>query len=164
MKEISVNGLGFNSWDKIGKEWFLLTSGDEKGFNTMTASWGFSGVMWNRNVFTAVVRPTRFTYGFMEKNQFFTASFFDEKYREALGFCGSHSGKDCDKCAETGLTPEFLDGTTGFKEAKLILVCRKIYSQDMDVSLMAEDVRPANGSDPIHKQFMGEIIKAYINE
>ena len=164
MKEISVNGLDFNPWDKIGKEWFLLTSGDENGFNTMTASWGFSGVMWGKNVFTTVVRPTRFTYDFMEKNEFFTASFFDEKYRQALGFCGSHSGRDCDKCAETGLTPEFMDGTTSFKEAKLILVCRKIYSQDMDVSLMAEDVKPANGSDPIHKQFIGEIVKVYINE
>ena len=162
MKEISVNGLDFNPWDKIGKEWFLLTSGDEKGFNTMTASWGFSGVMWGKNTFITVVRPTRYTYDFMEKNELFTASFFDEKYRKALSFCGSHSGRDCDKMKETGLTPEFIDGTTAFKEAKLVLVCRKIYAQDMDVSLLAEDVKPANGSDPIHKQYIGEIIKAYI--
>ncbi|MDE5992847.1 MAG: flavin reductase family protein, partial [Oscillospiraceae bacterium] len=64
---------------------------------------------------------------------------------------------------EAGITPEFIDGTTAFKEAKLVFVCRKIYAQDLDVSLIAEDVRPANGSDPIHKQFMGEIIKVYEN-
>ncbi|MCH5348738.1 MAG: flavin reductase [Oscillospiraceae bacterium] len=161
MKEISVNGLDFNPWDKIGKEWFLLTGGDEKGFNTMTASWGFSGVMWGKNTFITVVRPIRYTYDFMEKNELFTASFFDEKYRPALSFCGSHSGRDCDKMKETGLTPEFIDGTTAFKEAKLVLVCRKIYAQDMDASLLAEDIKPVNGSDPIHKQYIGEIIKAY---
>lgn len=165
MKEIPVNELNFNPWNKIGKEWFLLTSGNEEsGFNTMTAAWGFAGVMWGKNVFTTVVRPNRYTYEFMEKNELFTASFFDDKYRKELIFCGSYSGRDCNKIAQTKLSPEFIDGTTAFEEAKLILVCRKIYAQDMDLSLMAEDVKPANGSDPIHKQFIGEIVKAYINE
>ena len=82
MKEISVNGLDFNPWDKIGKEWFLLTSGDENGFNTMTASWGQMGVLWNRNVFTCYIRPNRYTYGFIEENETFTASFLSEDYRK----------------------------------------------------------------------------------
>ncbi|MBP1561245.1 MAG: flavin reductase [Oscillospiraceae bacterium] len=162
MKEISLNELGFNPWEKIGKEWFLLTSGNERdGFNTMTASWGFMGVMWRRNTFTTVVRPTRYTYEFMEKNDLFTVSFFDEKYRSVLNFCGANSGRSCDKVKETGLTPLFTDGTTAFEEASLILVCRKIYAQDMDVSLLADDIKPVNGSDPIHKQYIGEILKAY---
>ena len=79
MKEISVNDLSFNPWNKIGKEWFLLTSGDENGYNTMTASWGFMGIMWRKNTFTTVVRPTRYTYEFIEKNDLFTVSFFDEE-------------------------------------------------------------------------------------
>lgn len=162
MKEISLNELSLNPWEKIGKEWFLLTSGNERdGFNTMTASWGFMGVMWRRNTFTTVVRPTRYTYEFMEKNDLFTVSFFDEKYRSALNFCGANSGRSCDKVKKTGLTPLFTDGTTAFEEASLILVCRKIYAQDMDVSLLADDVKPVNGSDPIHKQYIGEILKAY---
>ena len=161
MNEINVNELDFNPWNRIGKDWFLLTSGDKEKFNTMTAAWGFAGVMWGKNVFAAVVRPTRYTYEFMEKNELFTASFYDEKYRPALKFCGSYSGRDCDKAAQAKLDPEYIDGTTTFEEAKLTLVCRKIYAQDMDVSLMADDVKPANGSDPIHKLFIGEIIKAY---
>ena len=161
LHEIKIDELKFNPWDKIGKEWFLLTSGDENGFNTMTASWGFMGFMWRRSTFNAVVRPNRYTFEFMEKNDLFTASFFDEKYRSALSFCGSHSGRDCDKMKETCLTPKFIDGTTAFEEAALVIVCRKIYAQDMDVSLLAEDIKPINGNDPIHKQYIGEILKVY---
>ncbi len=161
LHEIKLDELKFNPWDKIGKEWFLLTSGDESSFNTMTASWGFMGFMWRRPTFNAVVRPTRYTFDFMEKNDLFTASFFDEKYRPALSFCGANSGRDCDKIKETGLTPVFLDGTTAFEEADLVIVCRKVYAQDMDVSLLADDVKPVNGNDPIHKQYIGEILKVY---
>lgn len=164
MKEIAVNELSFNPWEKIGKDWFLLTSGDEKSWNTMTAAWGFAGLMWRKNTFNAVVRPNRYTYEFMEKNSLYTVSFFSEQYKDALGFCGSHSGRDCDKAKATGLTPLFLDGTTAFEEASLVLVCRKIYAQDMDINLVAEDLRPINGSEPIHKQYIGEILKAYIKE
>lgn len=163
MKEIALETLSINPWTKIGKDWFLLTSGDENGFNTMTVGWASMGVMWNKNVITAMVRPNRYTFEFMEKNDLFTVSFFGEENKNILGFCGSHSGRDCDKTAETGLTPVFTDGTVAFKEAKLTFVCRKIYAQDLDINLVALDVKPANGSDPIHKQFMGEIIKVYEN-
>lgn len=164
MKKIEISELSFNPWEKIGKGWFLLTSGDMESYNTMTASWGFAGVMWRKNVFNAVVRPTRYTYEFMEKNDIFTASFLGEEYRSALSFCGSHSGRDCDKAKETGLTPVAVDGSIAFGEAELILVCRKIYAQDMDISLLAEDIKPINGTDPIHKQYIGEILAAYVKE
>ncbi len=164
MKEINAAELNFNPWNRIGKDWFLLTSGDENKWNTMTAAWGSAGLMWRKNTFNAVVRPTRYTYEFMEKNDLFTVSFFNEKYKSALSFCGSHSGRDCDKAKETGLTPKFIDGTVAFEEAELILVCRKIYAQDMDISLVAEDIKPINGGEPIHKQYIGEILKAYVKE
>lgn len=104
-KEVSVSDLSFNPFTKIGKEWMLITSGDENKWNTMTASWGFVGVMWNKNVIETVIRPTRYTIEFVEKNDLFTVSFFDEEYRKALQFCGAHSGRDCDKAKETGLNP-----------------------------------------------------------
>ena len=39
-KEISINDLQFNPFDKIASQWMLISAGDEKAFNTMTASWG----------------------------------------------------------------------------------------------------------------------------
>ena len=160
LHEIALSELNFNPFEKIGKDWFLVTAGDEKGFNTMTASWGFMGVIWGKNVFETVVRHNRYTYEFMEKNDLFTISFFDEAERDALKFCGSHSGRDCDKVKETGLTPLFTEGTTAFEEAKLVFVCRKLYAGDMDLDkLNADDRTKWYGSDPVHKQYIGEIVK-----
>lgn len=160
LHEIALSELNFNPFEKIGKDWFLVTAGDEKGFNTMTASWGFMGVIWGKNVFETVVRHNRYTYEFMEKNDLFTISFFDEAERDALKFCGSHSGRDCDKAKETGLTPFFTDGTTAFEEAKLVFVCRKLYDGDIDLDKLNGDERTKwYGSDPVHKQYIGEIVK-----
>lgn len=160
LHEIALSELNFNPFEKIGKDWFLVTAGDENGFNTMTASWGFMGVIWGKNVFETVVRHNRYTYEFMEKNDLFTISFFDEADRDALKFCGSHSGRDCDKVKETGLTPFYTDGTTAFEEAKLVFVCRKLYGGDIDLEKLKGDERTKwYGSDPVHKQYIGEIVK-----
>ena len=64
-----------NPFNLIGKKWFLITSGDESGYNTMTASWGQMGILWNKPVITAFVRPNRKTFEFMENNEYFTISF-----------------------------------------------------------------------------------------
>lgn len=160
LHEIALSELNFNPFEKIGKDWFLVTSGDEKGFNTMTASWGFMGVIWGKNVFETVVRHNRYTYEFMEKNDLFTISFFDEANRDALKFCGSHSGRDCDKAKETGLTPFYTEGTTAFEEARLVFICRKLYDGDIDLDKLNSDERTKwYGSDPVHKQYIGEIVK-----
>ena len=45
-KEVAIEDLRFNPFTKIGKEWMLITAGDENAHNTMTASWGALGEMW----------------------------------------------------------------------------------------------------------------------
>lgn len=163
-KEISVSELSFNPFDKISREWFLLTAGDEKGYNTMTAAWGFMGFMWGKNVIETVIRPSRHTIKFVEESPLFTVSFFDEDKRGALKFCGSHSGRDCDKAKETGLTPLFTDGTAAFEEANLIFICRKLYAQDMEVSCLIPEEQGAFGSEAPHKAFIGEVVKVLVRE
>ena len=83
-KKIDISELSFNPFGKIGKEWMLLTGGSMENFNTMTASWGQLGVLWNKNVLTCYIRPNRYTYEYIEKGDSFTASFFGEEYRKAL--------------------------------------------------------------------------------
>ena len=130
-QEVSIEELDFNPFVKIGSQWMLITAGDAKKYNTMTASWGGAGVLWGKNVVTAYIRPQRYTKEFVDANDTFTLSFFGPQYKKALAFCGSHSGRDCDKAAETGLTPCFLEGTTAFEEADLVLVCRKLYKDEL---------------------------------
>lgn len=166
-KKVNVSELGFDPFQRIGKDWALITGGTPEKFNTMTASWGQAGVLWNRNVLSCYIRPNRYTYGFIEDGECFTASFFSPEHRSALSFCGSHSGRDCDKMAETGLTPAEFDGCVGFEQASLVLVCRKIYSYDLAESgFRTNDGIPQQffGTDPYHRAYIGEIIAAYVSE
>lgn len=166
-KKIEISDLSFNPFDKIGKQWMLLTGGNKENFNTMTASWGQLGVLWNKNVLTCYVRPTRYTYGYIEDNKCYTASFFGEEYRNALSFCGSHSGRDCDKAKEAGLTPAEIDGCMTFAEAELVLVCRKLYSYDFQENgFISDDGIPETffNGDAYHRAYISEIVGVYVKE
>lgn len=168
MKEISVNELTLNPMQKIAKEWMLVTAGSkEGGFNTMTASWGHLGSLWGQNggMPTAVIfiRPQRYTNEFLKKEAFFTLTFFPQENRKQLGYLGAHSGRDGDKIAEAGLTPCFVDGTVGFEEAELTLVCRKLYCSPIqedgfvDKSILDEHYPQKD----YHDMYIAEIVKVY---
>ena len=159
----STSELGCNPFTTIGKDWFLLTAGTPEHFNTMTCSWGAMGVIWNVPSVTAYVRTNRHTFDFLEHDELFTISVFPEEYRKALSFCGSHSGRDVDKVKETGLTPVTLDGAPAFGEAKLVLICRKMYSQMMSQTEFQDPslVDTFYGKDPMHKMYIGQVIAAY---
>ncbi len=117
-----------NIFRKIGKEWMLINVADDGGkVNSMTASWGTAGILWGRPVVICFIRPQRYTFGLAEKCSALSFSFFDEGYREALGICGTKSGRDCDKLAEAGLTAAEEDGIPYIAEAEMSLLCRKLY-------------------------------------
>ena len=166
-KKINISELSFNPFEKIGKEWMLITGGDKTSFNTMTASWGQFGVLWNKNVLTCYIRPNRYTYKFVEKGEKFAVSFLGEQYRSALAFCGSHSGKNCNKVAEAKITPIEFEGCVGFEESDMIIVCRKLYSYDMNEDgFLTDDGIPEKffGTDPYHRAYISEITAVYIKE
>jgi len=164
-KEVKPESLTDNPFRLIGSDWMLITAGTPERFNTMTASWGGLGVLWERKVCYIFIRPTRYTYEFIEKAGAFTLSFYGERYRKALQFCGTHSGRNTDKMQGTGLTPVSDRGFVYFNEARLVLVCRKLYFQDigperfLDPSL--EDLYPQKD---YHRMYVGEIERCLIKE
>lgn len=163
LKETDVSKLEFNPFERIGKDWCLITAGERDSFNTMTASWGGVGVLWNKNVATCYIRPQRYTKEFVDKCDLFTLSFFPNGYRSQLTLCGRVSGRDHDKVKETGLTPAFLDGSVSFEEANLVLVCRKLFAQEMspDSFIDKDTLRNNYPAMDLHTIYVGEIIKAY---
>lgn len=130
-KELSASEFTCNPFTKIGKEWMLITAGTPDHCNTMTASWGALGVWWGKNAVTCYIRQSRYTKEFIDQNDTFTLSFFDESYRQALSLCGSVSGRDRDKIKEASLTPIAVGQTAAFDEASMIFVCRKLYADIM---------------------------------
>jgi flavin reductase (DIM6/NTAB) family NADH-FMN oxidoreductase RutF len=130
-------------------------------YNSMTASWGGFGVLWNKKVCFCVIRPHRYTYSFIERSDNFTLSFFEESQRCILNYCGSKSGRDVNKTRETGLTP--LAGETGavyFKEARLVIECRKIYFQDIDPTHFLDvEIEENYPKKDYHRMYIGEIVR-----
>ena len=104
-KRIAPEELRVNPFSMIGKEWMLITAGTVSDCNTMTASWGGLGVIWGKPSATVYIRQSRYTKEFVDREERFTISVFDEAYRPALNLCGKVSGRDCDKIKEAGLTP-----------------------------------------------------------
>lgn len=158
--------LGVNPFTTIGDEWFLLTAGTPDSYNTMTASWGAMGVIWGNLSVTAYVRTSRHTMPYMEQNALFSICVFDESWRKALQFCGTHSGRDYDKAKETGLIPVELDGTTVFEQAKLVFICEKAYDQMMDEAGFVDHAEYEKwySKDEMHKMYIGRIKAVYVNE
>lgn len=158
---VTPENLTENTFELIGKDWMLITAGGEGDYNTMTASWGGTGVLWNEPVSFIFIRPQRYTFEFTEKNGIFTLSFFDETYRSALRFCGSKSGRDFDKAVETGLTPVHEDGLTYFAEAKLVVVCEKLYAQDLAAESFIDKsiIDKHYPNNDFHRMYVGKIVK-----
>ncbi len=166
-KEISVNELDMNIFSAVNDEWMLVTAKNSSGeINTMTASWGGFGIMWNKPVCVAVIRPQRHTFKFAEDSQMLTLSFLEDGNREALKICGTRSGRDCDKISEAGLTPIHGDGWSAFAEAKTVFVGRIIYKDFVkedgfiDKSII-DSKYPARD---YHKAYVCEIEKVFIKE
>ena len=165
-KEISPEKLtNINPFARIGKDWMLITAGTEEKLNTMTASWGALGILWNKNITLTFVRPQRYTFEFLENNDYYSLSFFDSQYKKELGFCGKVSGRDVDKIKETGLSLLFDNSVPYFEEANLVLICKKIYGQFVEPScFLDEDINGNYPEKDYHKMFAGEIIKCMIKE
>lgn len=165
MRKIDVSQLQINPMELIAKQWMLVTAGDEQGYNTMTASWGHLGSIWGHGggLPTSViyVRPQRYTKEFVDREPLYTLCFFPEEYRKALGYLGSHSGRDEDKVAKVGLTPVFGDGYTYFAEAELVLVCRKLYRAPLVEDGFADKgiVADCYPKKDFHDMYIGQIIE-----
>lgn len=159
-KAIDIESLTENPFKLIGQDWMLITAGTMKSYNTMTASWGGLGVMWNLNICFCMVRPQRYTYEFMEKHEHFSLSFFDRSYRDKLDYCGSVSGRDVDKASACGFTLfEVQPGIVSFAESRLILACKKIYFQDLDPARFLDARIPGlYPKQDYHRLYIGEVI------
>ena len=167
MKEIATSELKDNVFETIGKEWMLVTAGTREKFNMMTASWGGLGVLWGKPVAFVFIRPERYTFGLVEKEDMFTLSFLGRAHREIYNICGSKSGRDTDKVAATGLKPLFTPtGNVSYEQARLTLECRKLYAdmirseQFIDKSNIERWYGSSHGG--YHKMYVAEIVHAWV--
>jgi flavin reductase (DIM6/NTAB) family NADH-FMN oxidoreductase RutF len=162
--QIGPEQIEDNPFKLIGGDWMLITAGTFNKCNTMTASWGGLGVLWDKHVVFCFIRPSRYTFEFVERHPVFTLSFFDASYRPVLEFCGSQSGRHVNKIERCGLTPvEAANGSVYFQEARLVLECRKLYYQDIDPNaFMAQTLNAIYPEKDYHRMYIGEIERVWL--
>ena len=164
-KPIDISQLIVKPHHLFHHQWVLLTSGDfEAGnYNTMTIGWGALGTMWSKPFAFVAVRHSRYTFEFMEKYDSFTLTAFPQEYHNALSLLGSKSGRDGDKIAESGLTPESATvvAAPGFKEAEIVVECRKIYANDLNPAHFLDDsIYKHYPNRDFHRIYYGHILHA----
>lgn len=165
-KEINADKLELSATDLFANQWTLITAGNDKQFNTMTAAWGGIGSLWFKPVTYIFIRPQRYTFQFTEKYDYFSLCFFDGEYRHILEYCGANSGKDVDKIKETGLTPfSYKNKAIYFEQARIVLICKKLYYNDIDPNHFHEkEIIKLYPNSDYHRMYIGEIEKCFIRE
>ena len=164
-QEINIRDLNQNAVSMIADRWMLVAAGNEEGYNMMTASWGALGEMWGKDIATVVIRPTRYTYEFMEREDYFTVSVFGDDLKQQIhNVCGSKSGRDVNKTEAAGLTPVFDQGVY-FEQANIVLICKKIYVSDVDPeNFIDKSLDEKWYNNDYHRMYVGEIVKTLVKE
>ncbi len=153
-----------NIFKLIGSDWMLVCSGNKQNYNMMTASWGCCGVLWNKPIAITFIRPQRYTFDFVEKNEFFTLNFFDESFRKTLNVLGKNSGRDLDKMniEELDVT-ESENKTVFFNQARIVLECRKLYFDDLKPALFLDaGISKMYPQNDYHRFYIGEIVNSML--
>jgi len=163
-KRIAPENIPGNIYKMLSQDWMLITAGNNEKFNMMTASWGGLGNLYQKPVAFCFINPSRYTYQLMEKNDTYTLTFYNEGSREALKLCGSQSGRNTDKVKASGLTPLTTpSGSKAFKEAWLIIECKKMVAQSLNPeALKNETLKQEWEGKAMHKMYIGEIINVWM--
>lgn len=129
MKKILPQDIKDNVFSAINDDWMLITAVNSKGeVNTMTASWGGLGILWNKPVCICFIRPQRYTNEFVKDSERLTLTFLEDGNREALKLCGTKSGRDLNKIEAAGLKPVIYGDVAYFEQSRLVLIAKKIYT------------------------------------
>ena len=153
--------------NRIGADWMLLCSSNGEEHNAMTVSWGCIGELWHKPVAICFIRPQRHTYGLVEASDCLALAHLPEGYREALSFCGSHSGRDGNKFEQAGLTCALTEeGIPYPEEADSVLICKKLYADDLREGSFLDDavIQRNYPAKDYHRFYVCEILRVLVKK
>ncbi|MEA3459190.1 MAG: flavin reductase family protein [Chloroflexota bacterium] len=145
----------------------LVSQGQDGVPNAMAIGWGTVGIIWDKKIFTVLVRPSRYTFSRLAESDSFTVNLPSPALYDAVQFCGTHSGRDCDKFAECGMTTEssLTIATPGIAESPTIYECRIVHTNDViNASLDPQIVADAYPGGNFHRIYYGEILAVRAEE
>ena len=165
MQEINFDQNAAQVLNQLPKGAFLTVSHAGRD-NTMTIGWGSLGVIWGKPIFSALVRPSRFSYGLLEASGEFTVSIPQTDMAAALAVCGSKSGRDIDKFSAAGLKklPGLKIATPVIGGAGLHYECKVVFKQAMDPQQLDPAISSAFYANGDHHTLYFGLIEAVWQE
>ena len=152
---------------RLNQTGLLLVSGTSKKANVMTIGWGLPGILWGKPFFIVAVRPSRYTYQFIEETGDFTVNVPRRGMEETVNYCGTVSGRDHDKFKEKSLTPLPSKQVKSpiIEECIIHYECRvayktKVVREDLPSSILSS----CYPSGDYHTLYFGEILAVYADK
>ena len=146
----------------------LLVANDGDGRpNAMTIGWAQVGIIWGRKIMSVMVRPSRYTYRCMAAGGDFAVCVPYPAQADSVLFCGTESGRDHDKFAECGFTPEPAAGlkSPGIAECGVCWHCQIVNHADfVPERIMPEICKQCYSSGDYHRIYFGQILKVVADE
>lgn len=163
LKKIAIDDFKINPFTSLAKDWMLISAGDATNYNTLTASWGGFGFLWNENVSYIFIRPQRYTKEFIDNYDTYSLCFFDDEYKDKLSYLGSVSGRDENKIDKVDMEVALIDETPYFKDAKTVIICRKLYQQTLTKQCFLEKDKDVINypENDYHTMYIARIISIY---
>ncbi len=164
-KEISIEDCQANFASDFKHRFSLVSATHAGKTNMLTVAWAQVGFLWKRPVATVYIRPSRYTKGFMDASGMFTVSFIDGHEKDVM-YLGTHSGRDEDKLAATNLHLVEVDGQPAYEEADLVLVCKIIHAQPLDLSCSLDPTieQECYPEGDVSIEYIGQIEKILVKE
>lgn len=172
-KKIEPTELDDNVFKLVGQDYTVITAGTDSLYNSMTASYGGWGQLFELPVTWCFLNASRYTLEFIKKEQTYTMSYFADRYKEQVVFFGSKSGRNSDKMKESELTlVKTPSGNLSYKEARLIIECKltaitetnpKDFYMEKGKAFVEKGIKDGNGKE-YHKLVFGEITNVWINK
>ena len=170
-RAIAPQEIADNVFKLVGEDYTVITSGQVPTQNSMTASFGGMGILFEKPATWCFLRANRYTLEKIRENQTYTMSYFPEDYKEQVIFFGTKSGRASDKMRETKLTAVATpSGLPTYAEARLVLECRLIevttvgpddFLTQEGRAFVEDGYRDAKD---YHKLVFGEITKVWVKK
>ena len=156
---MKLTETGYNFAKMISASALLTATKPNGQVNTMTVSWGGTGILWGREVCFVFVRPERYTFDFCNEGDIMSLSFFGKERGDTLSFCGTKSGRDVDKLAHCELKYSTVNGAVVYDDATVTITMKKLYAQDLDKDCFCSRVaEPFYQNGGYHRMFICQVL------
>jgi flavin reductase (DIM6/NTAB) family NADH-FMN oxidoreductase RutF len=130
--------------------------------NAMVIGWGTVGVIWGLPMMVVLVRPSRYTYGFIEESGVFTVNVPAPEMKELVRVCGTQSGRDVDKLADVPSSMGTKVPCVTLDACPIVYECQVVHWNDVLPDALGPGIQSrAYPQGDFHRLYYGQIMATF---